>query len=152
MNVLPSKRTVYHIDQDTGNATIAFETHEIEDQDAATEMHVVGVYEGANNGSVTVNTGAPTILVLASYERANWTVNLGPGTTIEKIILSGYENQSVTNADDFAPGTIIEEDLGYVYSAPSSGLTAMEYKLHSLNGNLIDSFNGAYRGSSFTVE
>lgn len=67
-------------------------------------LHVVSIYESQSGvtlahtrGDVTVNvdTAGNNVLVLASYEPVRWIVNSAEGTNVSKIILIGYNRQSV---------------------------------------------------------
>lgn len=101
---------------------------------SASEVHAVGVYQGAtpqssayraavnrllkqcdrdpscdwsggwkrinerfpSKATVKVSrVGAPVILVLSAYSRTEWRVEYAPGVKIQKIIMSGYERQTL---------------------------------------------------------
>ena len=63
----------------------------------ATETHVIGIHS-APGGKATVNITRPGshALVVSAYEPTTWTVNAGPGVTIEGIYAVGYHAQQVT--------------------------------------------------------
>jgi len=80
------------------------EEHDIE------ELHVVSVYKGHSSskvsnsykhlatGLVPVEVNRPmknAVLVLSSYEPAVWDLKIAPTTTISRIVLCGYYEQSL---------------------------------------------------------
>jgi len=62
------------------------------------ELHTVALYESQGGNPVAVEVDRPgqqVTLFLTAYESINWQVSATPGTTIESVILGGYESQSV---------------------------------------------------------
>ncbi len=77
------------------------------------ELHAVGIYEALGSqhnfcyskpGEATVNLallagakkGTPVTLSLSAYEPVHWKVNVPSGVSLQRVVLSGYNNQSVT--------------------------------------------------------
>jgi hypothetical protein len=97
---------------------------------AAAEVRAIGVYQGTGGvsdfchstpGTVTVtvpkNT-APIILALSAYEPVKWVLHVDPGTTIKKIILSGYNAQTVSGQ---AAGVAVENHFYNDYARYTQG-------------------------------
>ncbi|MCC3406080.1 MAG: hypothetical protein JGK17_10905 [Microcoleus sp. PH2017_10_PVI_O_A] len=143
------------------------------------ELHLIGVYEAnAEHGKVNLSKSAlakpskrieikverrnkPIILALSAYEPVNWNVTVEPGAVIEKIIVNGYHNQTVSGVS----GIPIEEhsyeetgkylgDFIYKWAAtPESTDTAsLVTKLEEINRTKLTSFQGCYRGTNFSIK
>jgi hypothetical protein len=122
------------------------------------ELHVVGVYEGAEDAtdaddarpaiSVLINRpGARVNLVLMSYDPVRWKVKATAQTTIESITLSGYKiERSVVYLGDAEYGaTVRRKDLGYIYEARGPGFRRMVETLPAdFDLERIKSFSGRY--------
>jgi len=144
----------------------------------ASELHVVGVYEGsppytpAPNGNgnrfgvVNVSiqrTNKAFILALVSYEPIKWALNVSSGVVIKKVILGGYYSHTVLGLPQGIP---IEHKTyysaqgqsgvkGYITSSHTQSgqdYTKLESQLLSLTGLSITSFQGKYQGSQFTIK
>ena len=84
---------------------------------SATEVHFVGFYEGngGTGGPATINVtrvGTPIILVLSAYENTQWTVTAAPGVTIQSIILSSYDPQTIVSTPPGVPVTTFDVNTG----------------------------------------
>jgi len=90
-----------------------------------------------------------------------WNITAEPGAVIEKIILNGYHNQTVSGVS----GIPIEEhsyeetgnNLGdFIYkwgaTAESSNTSSLVTKLEQRNSTSLTSFQGCYRGKNFTIK
>lgn len=81
------------------------------------ELHIVGCYQGAYppgvghgggkhpTGSATVRVDRPgraVTLVLCAYEPVQWTIEPSESTFIERVILSGYHDQSLAERPEVA--------------------------------------------------
>jgi len=125
----------------------------------ARELHVIGQYQPAG-GTVTVTVarlGAPVVLALSSYEPTTWNVVIEPGAVVERILLDGYNTQTVV-----APATVPVDNrsggpgpIACAYRWPSDtggcdtvGLVA---SLFTATGLRPTSFIGCYEGSSYRV-
>ena len=70
---------------------------------ADAEMHIIGVYGPKNDvekDSKRVNvevrpTAKPVVLVLTSYFSVDWHIKLADGARIQKVIVSGYNDQEI---------------------------------------------------------
>ncbi|MEG4318199.1 MULTISPECIES: hypothetical protein [unclassified Microcoleus] len=143
------------------------------------ELHLIGVYEANSehgNGNRAKSALAkpskrieikverrnkPIILALSAYEPINWNITLEPGAVIDKIIVNGYHNQTVSGVS----GIPIEEysyeksgeyigDFIYKWDAtPESTQTeSLVTKLEEINHTSLTSFQGCYRGTSFSIK
>jgi len=143
------------------------------------ELHLIGVYEATadhGNGNRAKSALAnpskrleikverrnkPMILALSAYEPINWNVTVEPGAVIEKIIVNGYNNQTVSGVS----GIPIEkhsyaetgEYIGnfiYKWAAPpeSTDTPSLVTKLQEINGTSLTSFQGCYRGTNFSIK
>ena len=137
------------------------------------ELHLIGVYEAnADHKNRNLSKSAieikverrnkPIILALSAYEPVQWNITAEPGVVIEKIIVNGYHNQTVSGV----PGIPIEEhsyeetgnSLGdFIYNmwgatAESSNPSSLVTKLEQTNRTSLTSFQGCYRGTNFTIK
>lgn len=148
---------------------------------SASEVHVVGVYEGTvatevrgvgeHPGVVTVNVAKrskPIILVVTSYEPVIWKIE-APKDAIAKVIASGYHAQIVEGVED-VPVTLISWDDGderFFYAYRQVGEpTENDYeraqikqrydqlveRVKELTKQEIKSFQGQYKGSTFEIK
>jgi hypothetical protein len=125
------------------------------------ELHIVGQYQPDADGSVEVTvsrSGIPVILSLTSYEPTVWNVVAAPDTVIERVILDGYNAQSVVG---LPPGTPVLDRSGpgrgvaCAYEWPRDrGGCDTERLVESLRretGLEPSSFAGCYEGSRYTI-
>ncbi len=63
-----------------------------------TEVHVIGTYNKAKGVNIT-RENVPIILVLTSYEEANWWIRKTDNVNLVGVIVSGYRKQSITGLD-----------------------------------------------------
>ena len=136
-----------------------------------TRVEAIGVYEGVLpggrqrafqekvSGTVTVTVGsqqAPLALVLSSYEPVNWVVQSG-GARITHILISGSAESKVngvTGADVMRIGSAYayaEGDAAGRSGRNHGGTGALNASVMRYLGRGIDRFQGAYKGSSFSV-
>lgn len=130
------------------------------------ELHVVGLYEGADppgvrqqrgdvppQGSAAVEvqpTGRPIVLVLCAYDPVKWDVRVGQGAKLGKVILSGYYDQEAHGIPAGIPiekYTYVGKSRRYFHahgrdfeSYPEAARTIRE-----LTGLPISTFVGTYR-------
>ena len=138
------------------------------------ELHLIAAYEATSpqdNGNPSKNTievkiqrkNKPIILALSAYEPINWNVTIEPGAVIEKIIINGYEKQTVSGVS----GIPIEEysykgtgkslsDGNFMYqwdsTTDSSNSSSIVTKLEQISHTSLTSFQGCYRGTSFLIK
>ena len=98
-----------------------------------TELHVVGFYQGADNGlkisraDVRVTKqDAPIVLCLCAYEQVAWNVKVEPGAELAAVLLGGYYHQVVYGLPDDVPvvdrtrPVVGSNYIGYAYAKPGS--------------------------------
>jgi hypothetical protein len=138
------------------------------------ELHLIGVYEAnadhknrnyLSKSAIEIKVerrNKPIILALSAYEPVQWNITTEPGAVIEKIIVNGYHNQTVSGVS----GIPIEEhsyeqtgnSLGdFIYNmwgatAESSNTSSLVTKLEQRNRTSLTSFQGCYRGTNFTIK
>lgn len=136
------------------------------------ELHLIGVYEASSahgNGVQTTGTvevkverqNKPIILALSAYEPINWNLNVAPGAVIEKIIVNGYHTQNVAGVSGIPIEKRTYESNGeyfgnFIYkwgsTTESTNTPSLVTKLEQINHTNLTSFQGCYRGTSFTIK
>lgn len=136
------------------------------------ELHLIGVYEAnAEHGKRNLSKSAiqvkverrnkPIILALSAYEPVNWNVTLEPGTVINKIIVNGYNNQTVSGVSGIPIEEHSYEETGeyigdFIYkwgaTAENSNTSSLVTKLEEINRTKLTSFQGCYRGTNFSIK
>lgn len=135
------------------------------------ELHLIGVYEATSeHGNQNRTKSAievkverqnkPIILALSAYEPINWNVTVEPGAVIEKIIVNGYHNQTVSGVSGIPIQQRTYEQTGdyfgnFIYkwgsTTESTNTPSLVTKLEQINHTNLSSFQGCYRGTSFTI-
>jgi hypothetical protein len=108
------------------------------DPKADPQLHLVGSY-GANGTIVELTPQpSPVILVLCSYERAQWTIRAAEEVTIERIIIGGYHKQSVKESPAGVSVETYSHDERtngfYTYGIESDGHTQAMNRIKELTG------------------
>ncbi len=74
------------------------------------ELHVVGLYEGAEDGFnigyaevVVANKEAPVRLCLCAYEKVHWRLKVEPGVVLQKVYLGGESLQLISGVPSNVP-------------------------------------------------
>ncbi|MEG5059248.1 hypothetical protein QUB60_14970 [Microcoleus sp. A2-C5] len=143
------------------------------------ELHLIGVYEANSehgNGNLSKSALAkptkrieinveprnkPIILALSAYEPVNWNINVEPGTVIEKIIVNGYHNQTVSGVSGIPIEEHSYEETGdyigeFIYkwgaTTESPNTPSLVTKLEQINRTSLTSFQGCYRGTNFSIK
>jgi hypothetical protein len=136
------------------------------------ELHLIGVYEATSEhgngqrskGAIEVKVerqNKPIILALSAYEPINWNVTVEPGAAIEKIVVNGYHNQTVSGVSGIPIEERSYEETGdslgnFIYkwgsATESTNTPSLVTKLEQLNHTNLTSFQGCYRGTSFTIK
>lgn len=136
------------------------------------ELHLIGVYEAnAEHGNRNLSKSAieikverrnkPIILALSAYEPVQWNISAEPGSAIEKIIVNGYHNQTVSGVSGIPIEEHSYEETGnhigdFIYkwgaTAESTNTSSLVTKLEQINRTSLTSFQGCYRGTSFTIK
>lgn len=138
------------------------------------ELHLIAAYEATSpqdNGNPSQNAievkiqrkNKPIILALSAYAPINWNVTIEPGAVIEKIIINGYEKQTISGVS----GIPIEEyshkgtgnslsDGNFMYqwdsTTDSSNSPSIVTKLEQISHTSLTSFQGCYIGTSFVIK
>jgi hypothetical protein len=136
----------------------------------ATQLHVIGIGEAGEGGlqeagepieegeiDIQLERAGTSILVLSASGRAHWKVTVGPGATLERVILSGGYAQRATVPDgvpvDVFSGEQTESVLGGIgFEWPSYSTTDLVDAAEELTGATLTSFRGCYRSDSFQIE
>ena len=137
------------------------------------ELHLIGVYEAnAEHGNRNYlsksaieikveRRNKPIILALSAYEPVQWNITAEPGVVIEKIIVNGYHNQTVSGVSGIPIEEHSYEETGnyigdFIYkwgaTAESSNTSSLVTKLEQRNRTSLTSFQGCYRGTNFTIK
>jgi hypothetical protein len=131
---------------------------------AGPELFIFGIYESSGNHSasgqahVTVSRTSPHILVLSSYEATQWNVTVTSVAGLERIILNGYEGQTVTGVpagipveDRSGPGFLAA--CAYVWPSDDQGCNTpgLVWGLRSLTSREVTGFSGCYRATQFAL-
>jgi hypothetical protein len=111
-------------------------------------------------GEVTVNVSRgekPIILAVSAYEKTNWKIIPQENVVIEKVILSGYHQQTVEGIKQGTPIEVYTYDSspcencyqgqGYFYSYEFPPRD----KLKQITGLEITSWQGRYSGKEFSI-
>ncbi|MEK0193919.1 MAG: hypothetical protein EAZ78_19515 [Oscillatoriales cyanobacterium] len=139
------------------------------------ELHLIAAYEATSpqdNGNPSKNAievkvqrkNKPIILALSAYEPINWKLTIEPGAVIEKIIINGYEKQSITGVSGIPieeysykgnGKSLSEGDFMYQWESTtdsSSNSPSIVTKLEEISQTNLTSFQGCYRGTSFMIK
>jgi hypothetical protein len=136
------------------------------------ELHLIGVYEATSEhgngkrskGAIEVKVerqNKPIILALSAYEPIDWKVTVEPGAVIEKIVVNGYHNQTVSGVSGIPIEERSYEETGdylgnFIYkwgsTTESTNTPSLVTKLEQINHTSLSSFQGCYRGTSFTIK
>ena len=135
-----------------------------QEQTAARELHVVGIYEGFTKSEgkihggralVTVNRpGKQVTLVLVSYDPVTWDVSLGKDTKLEKVILGGSHRAAVKGIPERVE--VVEAFRGaknatlpfYTYKIETPGFRSLVEVIATTTGRKIANFTGSYRAEA----
>ncbi|MGB7160220.1 MAG: hypothetical protein WBD40_19285, partial [Tepidisphaeraceae bacterium] len=149
-------------------------------KDDQPELHVVGLYEGAQadgaaklppaqrrrqlpgRGTAVVEvqaTGRPIVLSLSAYEGVNWELRVAPDANIKRIVIGGYHKQEVVGAPKDVPADtfIFEAGAGeqyfFTYGPVSDSHAQAVTRLRAITGLEISTVQGIYRypGRPFVV-
>jgi hypothetical protein len=136
------------------------------------ELHLVGVYEANSDhqagyhpiGKVNLHIerqNQPIILALSAYEPVDWNVTLATNVKLEKIIINGYHDQKVSGVSNVPIEEFSYKGTGnylgkFAYKwdkfSPNSQTVSLVTKLEQLTNTNLTSFQGCYRGTTFTIK
>jgi hypothetical protein len=120
------------------------------------ELHAVGIHNGRTAaGTITQQDGHAAVLVnrpgqhvtlfLSAYWPVHWHITFGNATVIEKVILGGYEAQTVDGIDASVPVQRLYGSSQYLieYSIDAVEFQQVQARLCALTGMDMSSFHGA---------
>jgi hypothetical protein len=100
--------------------------------------------------------GKSVVLVLVSYSQVAWDVTVASGTSLDRIVVSGYESSSVNGPErvevqtsSFRAGDATA--LSYAYEWPSYNARLLEEQIETSLGLPVRSFHGCYQADSFRI-
>ncbi|UTW44476.1 hypothetical protein KFE80_08715 [bacterium SCSIO 12696] len=110
-------------------------------------------------GEITVNVSivdSPIVLALSAYDKTKWIVNYEDGVKIQKLILSGYHEQTVSGLSEDVSIEVYTHDSSYCKNCYQGKGYFYSYKsvpkeLQTLTGLKPVSFQGKYTGKEFAV-
>jgi hypothetical protein len=88
-------------------------------------------------------------------------VTVEPGAVIEKILVNGYHNQTISGVTGIPVEEHSYEETGdylgnFIYkwdaTTESTNTPSLVTKLEQINHTKLSSFQGCYRGTSFTIK
>ncbi|MGL4319927.1 MAG: hypothetical protein ACRCS3_03620 [Paracoccaceae bacterium] len=121
-----------------------------------TEVHAIGVYEGAvrtgdvlHGPEVNITIDRPGMnvtLMLGSYESVRWKLAVLPGTRVTQIFVHGHGAKlSEVWVDNARRGDVSLVELPYAYAPEGEGFRAIVDAVQGLTGQVgLTSFSGAY--------
>jgi hypothetical protein len=120
------------------------------------ETHVIGVWDGGGDSTVTILRPGEHVLVLSAHEATTWHVELGPGATLAHVYLVGYHQQKVTGvpagvdiiSDSNDAGDAYANGYQYPNHDTQSLLTLTAKRTH----HDATSFHGCYAATSWTID
>lgn len=133
------------------------------------ELHVIGVYQGKKSKIAAIGAGIvnvrvtarknPLVIALTSYEPVQWRLETAEGVNIERVILSGYHDQTLVwegprgRVANHTLGTRIGDPRRFdAYKKGTKRFNLMEEKLRRLTNMSITRFYGAYEGFRFVID
>jgi hypothetical protein len=154
----PVEKTILDCDTSAGYQVDSYRS----DQDSDTTLHLVSVHETYEyDAYVLFDKPGSNVLALSAYTSTQWTVELGPDASLDKIVVIGWEAQFV-NGPEGVPVEIYDwegqgSDLagcGYSYPYNGDGCNTDELiaKVESITGLTLSHFDGCYRASTIQVE
>jgi hypothetical protein len=119
------------------------------------ETHVIGVYDGGGDSTVTILRPGKHVLVLSAHEATTWHLELGPGVSLAHVYLTGYHQQKVTGVP---AGVDVMSDRGDAGDAYANGYKYPNHDTQSLltlaakrTHHDATSFHGCYAATSWTI-
>jgi hypothetical protein len=141
------------------SATIApSNTNPVDQQDAkkvacqSFQIEAIGVYEGEPQrpaGYIKINIGKtdlPIKLLLSSYERVIWQLNISSDVKLSEVLLAGSNGSRVEGLDKTRVTYI-----GGAYAYKESNLSQLNELVRKHTGCSITHFQGAYKGNNFYI-
>jgi hypothetical protein len=123
---------------------------------------VVGAYEsGANDGSVDVvlsRVNKNTLLVLAAYDTVRWRLSGTALSNVRAILVTGYENQQITNVPKGVSVTSLVYESGsgtpvfYAYEKEGPEFFELQDYLLDKTGYKTEQFFGSYNPQVVIVD
>jgi hypothetical protein len=134
------------------------------------ELNIIGSYTSrpesgfgpTGDTNIHIDRLTPQVLVLSTYESTTWNITAAPGAQIQKIIVTGLQDQLV-NAPPGIPVEVhsVDIDHDYILGSPgpfpdstpfSGGPTAVFFhKVEALTGLEITSYHNCYHLTDLTL-
>ncbi len=124
-------------------------------QTDSVRLHVVGVHEGARTPRglaevLVTDTSSPIILCVCAYNSLKWSIRAAEGVRLQKVIIAGYEPQSVREVPDGVPVKgRLQNQTGSRYRFDAYSRAAdwivVDRHLRQLTGLAVSTRQGMYR-------
>jgi hypothetical protein len=114
-----------------------------------------GEHSGDNHpvGTATVDFSLPGshVLALSSYEPVDWVLTVGPDTTLEKVLLFGYHQQTLSAPEGLAVEYVEGPACGYAWPGDDQGCDTegLVAAAEAAAGLPLAGFDGCYDASDF---
>ena len=138
------------------------------DLSADCQVHVIGIYSAENSSQddrvyVKIqDTGKQMVVVLCGYFGIQWNMDIDRGAQVKEIILSGWFDHSIVNVPENIPVKKIigsprdksnpQANYFWAYAWHTEAGRTMIEQVKAVTGRGIDTFQGAYGGSRFTID
>jgi len=138
------------------------------DLSADCQVHVIGIYSAENSSQddrvyVKIqDTGKQMVVVLCGYFGVQWNMDIEKSAQVKEIILSGWFDHSIVNVPENIPVKKIigsprdkskpQANYFWAYAWHTEQGRTMIEQVKAVTGRSIDTFQGAYGGSRFTID
>jgi len=127
------------------------------------ELHVLGQYTAPDNATTVQvrRTGTPLVLVLSTYDRTDWRLEIADGVILQQVILSGYtasrlldppDGVEVINRSGQGQGAFAA--CGYRWPDDDQGCDTpgLVANAEATTGLTLTSFQGCYTGAGYLLD
>lgn len=113
------------------------------------ELHLVGIHVADGTRVRVTDTTRPIVLALCSYNESQWTVDVGAGVNLKRVIVGGYHRQRVNGVPEGVPLDIYTYDdrTGgfHTYKRDDPRFADVTRTLRDKTGLDITTFQGTYK-------